>query len=54
MNETPQQYSERILSYVEGEEPLTVQAATAERLDRLIKGVPMAELRNRPLRRNGP
>jgi hypothetical protein len=48
MNETPQQYTERILSYVEGKEPLTVQAATAERLDRLIKSVPMAELRNRP------
>jgi hypothetical protein len=52
MKETPQQYSERILSYVEGKEPLTVQAATAERLDGLIKGVPLAKLRNRPAPEN--
>jgi hypothetical protein len=48
MNETPQQYTERILGYVEGEQPLVVQAATAKRLNRLIKGIPTAKLRKRP------
>jgi hypothetical protein len=48
MKETAQQYTQRILNYIEGTEPLAVQAATAERLERLIKSVPTAELRKRP------
>jgi hypothetical protein len=48
MNETPQQYTERILGHVEGKEPLAVQAATAKKLARLIEGVPAARLRKRP------
>jgi len=48
MNETPQQYTQRILGYVEGKEPLAVQAATVERLDRLVKGLSTSELRKRP------
>lgn len=48
MRETAQQYTQRILSYIEGKDSLTVQAATAERLDRLIKGVSTSELRKRP------
>jgi hypothetical protein len=48
MNETPQQYTERILSYMEGKQPLAVQAATAEKLERLIQGVPPSKLRERP------
>jgi hypothetical protein len=44
MKETAQQYTQRILSYVEGKEPLTVQAATADTLDHLIKRVPTSEL----------
>jgi DinB superfamily len=48
MIETPRQYTDRILGYVEGERPLAVQAATAERLSRLIDGVPMDRLRKRP------
>jgi hypothetical protein len=48
MNETPQQYKQRILGYVEGEEPLVVQAATAERLERLIAGLSTATLCERP------
>ncbi|HET8925777.1 MAG TPA: DinB family protein [Candidatus Acidoferrum sp.] len=48
MKETPQQYTERILGYVEGKQPLQVQAATAGKLERLIKGVAMAKLRKRP------
>ena len=48
MNETPQQYTQRILGYVEGMQPLAVQAETAQKLERLIKGVSTAELRRRP------
>jgi DinB superfamily len=48
MSETPQQYTQRILGYVEGKEPLAVQAATANTLERLIKGVSTARLRARP------
>ena len=48
MNETVQQYVQRVTSYVEGKQPLTVQAATAKKLDRLIKGVPTSKLRKRP------
>jgi DinB family protein len=48
MNETAQQYIQRITAYVEGKQPLAVQAATAQKLERLIEGVPTSELRKRP------
>lgn len=48
MIETPQQYTQRILGYVDGRPPLEVQAATAAALGRLIQGVPPARLRARP------
>ena len=48
MRETPQQYTQRVLGYVEGKKPLAVQAATANKLARLIKGVPVSRLRKRP------
>ena len=48
MNETVQQYTERILSYTDGQDSLKVQAATAKKLDRLVKGVSPAKLRKRP------
>jgi hypothetical protein len=48
MQETPQQYTQRVVGYIEGKKPLTVQAATAKKLERLIKGVPTAKLRKRP------
>jgi DinB superfamily len=48
MNEIPEQYTQRILGYVESKEPLAVQAATADKLDRLIKDMTTAELRKRP------
>ncbi len=48
MTETPQQYTQRIISHVEGKKPLAVQAATAKKLERLIKGVPTSKLRKRP------
>jgi hypothetical protein len=47
MKETPQQYTQRIIANTEGKQPLTVQAATAKKLERLIKGVPTAKLRKR-------
>jgi hypothetical protein len=48
MNETPQQYIQRITEYASGKQPLQIQAATAKRLERLIKGVSTAKLRLRP------
>ncbi len=48
MKETPQQYTQRILGSMEGKQPLAVQAATAKKLARLIKGVPASKLRKRP------
>ena len=39
MKETPQEYIKRITSYVEGEQPMKVQAATPKKLERLIRGV---------------
>ena len=39
MKETAQQYIQRINGYTEGKQPLVVQAATAKKLERLIKGI---------------
>jgi hypothetical protein len=48
MKETPQQYTHRIIGYMEGKTPLTVQAAMPRKLERLIKGLPTSKLRKRP------
>ena len=48
MNETAQQYVQRITAHVKGKQPLAVQAATANKLERLVKGVPTSTLRKRP------
>ena len=48
MNETPQQYTQRVLGYMVGKQPIGVQAATPKKLERLIKGVPTTKLRKRP------
>ena len=48
MKETPQQYTQRILGHAAGKPSLAIQAATAKKLDRLIKGVSTAKLRKRP------
>ena len=48
MNETVQQYTERILAHTQGQDSLKVQAATPKKLDRLVKGVTTAKLRKRP------
>lgn len=42
------EYKARILSYVEGKDPVAVQRQTPEVLARLIDGVPEAKLRERP------
>jgi DinB superfamily len=48
MNETVQQYSQRILGHAEGKDPLKAQAAAAKTLDRLVKRAPASKLRKRP------
>jgi hypothetical protein len=48
MSETAQQYIQRITAHVDGQQPLAVQAATAKKLERLIKGVSTSKLRERP------
>jgi DinB superfamily len=48
MSETPQEYTQRMLKQSEGMDPLKVEAGTAKKLERLIKGVPAAKLRKRP------
>jgi hypothetical protein len=48
MNETIEQYKQRIMSYSAGKNPLKVQAATAAKIEKLIKRVTPAKLRKRP------
>lgn len=48
MSETAQQYTQRIVEHVEGKKPVAVQAATAKKIERLIKGAPSAKLKKRP------
>jgi hypothetical protein len=47
MQESPQQYTQRISGYVEGKEPLRVQRATPAKLASLIKGLDKKQLRYR-------
>jgi hypothetical protein len=48
MKETVQAYVQRIQGKLAGQDPLKVQAATAKKLARLIKGASPAKLRKRP------
>jgi uncharacterized damage-inducible protein DinB len=48
MQETPQQYTQRILGYSEGKEPLRVQQATAKKLGALTRGLNKKQLTRRP------
>jgi len=48
MNETAQQYIQRILGHVEGQQPMKVQATTAAKIGNLLEGVPTSKLRKRP------
>jgi uncharacterized damage-inducible protein DinB len=48
MKETAEQYINRILGHVGDQQPLKVQAKTADRLAKLVKGVPKGKLAKRP------
>jgi uncharacterized damage-inducible protein DinB len=48
MQETPQQYTQRILGYMNGKEPLQVQQETPKKLQKLIKPLSRAQLTRRP------
>jgi hypothetical protein len=48
MQETPQQYTQRILGNVAGQEPLKVQAATPNKLERVMARASKAKLKKRP------
>lgn len=48
MKETPQQYIERVLGYLEGKKPLEILAATPRQVARLVKGVSKKKLGERP------
>ena len=48
MQETPQEYTARILGYQAGKKPLKVQHATVKKIDRLIKSISKKKLTTRP------
>ena len=48
MQETPQQYTQRLLSYVESKEPLILQQAAPKKLAALLKGKNKKQLTRRP------
>jgi hypothetical protein len=48
MQETPQEYTQRMLGQSGGQDPLKVQAATAAKLGRLIRRAPAGKLRKKP------
>jgi hypothetical protein len=49
MKETPQEYTQRMLGHTAGgQNPIKVQATTATKLEKLIKGVPAGKLKKRP------
>src|SRR5450755_194440 len=48
MQETAQEYTQRILAHVQEQDPMYLQSATNARLSRLIEGVSSAKLRERP------
>ena len=48
MEETVEQYIQRILGHTQGKEPLEVQAATPKRLEQLVEGRSASELKKRP------
>jgi len=48
MQETPQQYTQRILGYLGGRKPLDILAGTPRQIARLIEGVPRKRLARRP------
>ena len=54
MQETPQQYTQRMLSNSQGKDPLRLQQATPRKLATLIKRLNKKQLTRRPAPGNGP
>lgn len=48
MQETPQEYKQRIFSYLGEKDPLKIQWATAKKLERLVSRAPASKLRKQP------
>lgn len=48
MQETADQYRQRILSYLNGRDPIKMQAAAPAKLAKLLKGISPASARKRP------
>src|SRR5215471_13731695 len=48
MQETPQQYIQRILGYIEGKEPLRVQRETPKKLAALVRKLNKKQLTRKP------
>ena len=48
MQETVEQYKQRIMGYLGDQNPLRVQSKTAGQIERLVKRVPTGKLRKRP------
>jgi len=48
MQETPQEYIQRMLGYLAEQDPLAIQARTPQQLERLIQGVSASRLHQRP------
>lgn len=48
MQETPQQYIQRILGFIDGKDPLQVQRDTPKKLQKLIKPLSKKQLMQRP------
>lgn len=48
MQETPQEYTQRILGYQQGKKPLEILASTPRQIARLIKGASKKRLAKRP------
>ena len=48
MQETPQQYTQRILGYLEEKKPMEILAASPRQIARLVKGVSRKKLSRRP------
>jgi hypothetical protein len=49
MQETAQQYTQRLLSYAEGKDPLALQQAAPKKLATLLKGKSKKQLTRRPV-----
>jgi uncharacterized damage-inducible protein DinB len=48
MQETPKQYTQRVLGYIEGKDPMVVLKATPRQIERLIAGATKGRLARRP------